>query len=189
MPHRVGRALARMRAHRVDLRTPRGPADHDHWHGGGRELLRVRFCHVERSEDEPVDEAVLEVAHHGELVLRVGAGGVEHQPQALGTGDLLDRADHRRVHRVADVGHRERDLARPARPKRAGGCVRDVPHRLGGLRDPRESVGVRANPVQDPGGGRNGDVRQASDSRDRRHSVVRLARRLHPPSPRSEKVY
>ena len=33
-------------------------------------------------EDQPVDEAMPEVADHRELVLGVGAGGVEQQPDA-----------------------------------------------------------------------------------------------------------
>ena len=38
---------------------------------------------VERGEDQPVGEAVPQVADDRELVLRVGAGRVEHQAQPL----------------------------------------------------------------------------------------------------------
>ena len=47
-----------------------------------RELAGVRIGEVQRREDQPVDVAVLEVAHHRELVLGVRARRVQHQPAA-----------------------------------------------------------------------------------------------------------
>ena len=145
---------------------------------------------VEGGEDQPVDEAVLEIANHREFVLGVGAGGMEHQAPALRAGDLLDRAHHRRVDGVADVGHREGDLPRPPRAQGTGGSVWDVSHGFGRFGHAREGVGVRPDPVQHAGCRCDGDVREAGDRRDRGHSVLRLARGLHPPVTLSpEKVY
>ena len=156
-----------------------GPPDHDDRRGRTAELLDVVVGQVERGEDEAVDVAVLEIAHHRELVVTVGAGRVEQQAEPMGAGHLLDRAHHRRVDGVADVRHREGDLARAARAERAGGGVRRVADGLGGLGDAREGVGIRPDAVQHPRGGGDRDVRQARDGRDRRHSVVRFVAVVH----------
>jgi hypothetical protein len=141
-------ALARMRPHGVDRRPLGWPADHDDGHGRVAQLVGVRLGQVDRREDQAVDEAVLQVAHHRELVFRVGAGRVEHQAPAASAGHVLDRRDHGRVDRVADVGHGEGDLARPPRAQRPGGCVRHVADLLGGLRHALVRVRVRADPVE-----------------------------------------
>ena len=125
-----------------------------------------------RGQDQPVDVAVPEVADQRELVVRVGAGRVEQQPDAGDPRDLLDRRDHGRVDRVADIGHCEGDLARPARAERPRGCVRDVADRLGRGRDALERGRARPDPVQDTGRGRDGDVGEACDGGDRRDDLV-----------------
>ena len=70
VPDGGGRALPRVGVDGVDGRPLRGPPDHDDRRGRAAELLDVVVGQVERGEDEAVDEAVLEIAHHRELVVR-----------------------------------------------------------------------------------------------------------------------
>ena len=116
-------------------RALRRLADHDHRHRRPLELARRALSvNSQRDEDQPVDEPLLEIARS------IASSSSTSPPvecrssrTAVSRATCLDRADHRRVDRVRDVGHRERDLARAARAERAGRRVRDVADRLGRL--------------------------------------------------------
>jgi hypothetical protein len=136
----------------------------------------VRAGQVQRREDQPVDEAVLQVSHHRDLVLDIRPRRVQQQPQPPRPRDLLDRADHRRVDGIADIGHGEGDLARTPRAQRARGGVRCVADPLGGFGHPGEGFRARANPVQNARRRGDRDIRQSGDRLDRRYSVVGLIR-------------
>ena len=173
--HRLGGALARVGADDVDAELVARAPDHDDRGRSVPELVDMRVRDVERREDQPVREAVPQVAHDRELVVRVGARGVEHQAPAALARRLLDRRDHRRVDRVADVRHREHDLARPPRAERARGRVGHVADRLGGLRHAGEGLRARPDPVERARRRRDRDVREPRDRRDRRGPFVGFA--------------
>ena len=120
MPDGLRGPFPRVGVDGVDGSSLRRTTDHDHRGRGAAELVGVLVGQVEGGEDQAVDEPVLEIADERELVVVVGSGRVEQKPEVARASDVLDRGDHRRVDGVADVGHREGDLAgSPRRSERA----------------------------------------------------------------------
>ena len=150
MPDRVCGTRARVRRDGVDPRSLERSPEHDDRRSGARELGRMGFRHAQRDEDQAVHEALLEIAHDRQLVRDLGACRVQHQPPVTRPHHFLDRRHHRRVDRVRDVGHRECDLAGPARTERPRRGIRDVADLLGRVDHAREDVGRRPDAVQHP---------------------------------------
>ena len=91
----LGGAPARIGPHRVHRGAP--SAGRPITTTGAADALSSSACSWvtwRQAEDQPVDVAMPEVADHRELVVGVGAGRVEQQPDARDARDLLDRRDH-----------------------------------------------------------------------------------------------